>query len=368
MGIFFKKASLIFLFIFLISFSSFSSQKKLSILFFYSNNCRNCDYVKERVIPAAEEKFADSIQLIFFNIEDIENYKYFMQLEEQFGKAGKDFPIIFIQNKFLNGKREIEENILDEIEISLNKKISSLPEKNQSVNIPKKLSLIAIISGGLLDGINPCVFTVIIFFISYLFYLKKDKKNVLLSGIFFISGCFFSYYLLGLGIYKIFESISLLKTFSLILKGLVAFIVLLLIYLNLKDAYLISRGKKMELKLEDRSIQKIHEIIKKISTWRFAILFSFLIGAIVSLIEFPCTGQIYIPIILLIKEQALRGYLYLFIYNIFFVLPLIGLFLIIYLGMDIKFFSRLYNRHLMRIKISLVCFFVFLFILFIFNF
>lgn len=124
----------------------------------------------------------------------------------------------------------------------------------------------------------------------------------------------------------------------------------------------------MELKLEDRSIQKIHEIIKKISTWRFAILFSFLIGAIVSLIEFPCTGQIYIPIILLIKEQALRGYLYLFIYNIFFVLPLIGLFLIIYLGMDIKFFSRLYNRHLMRIKISLVCFFVFLFILFIFNF
>ena len=368
MGIFFKKASLIFLFIFLISFSSFSSQKKLSILFFYSNNCRNCDYVKERVIPAAEEKFADSIQLIFFNIEDIENYKYFMQLEEQFGKAGKDFPIIFIQNKFLNGKREIEENILDEIEISLNKKISSLPEKNQSVNIPKKLSLIAIISGGLLDGINPCVFTVIIFFISYLFYLKKNKRNVLFSGIFFILGCFCSYYLLGLGIYKIFESISLLKTFSLILKGLVAFIVLLLIYLNLKDAYLISRGKKMELKLNNKSIIRMHKIIKRTSSMRFSTVLAFFTGAIVSLVEFPCTGQIYIPIILLIKEQALKGYFYLFLYNIFFILPLILLFLIIYLGINISKIIKFYSKNIVAMKIAFSGFFLILFLIYFISF
>ncbi|MBN1521088.1 MAG: hypothetical protein JW928_01035 [Candidatus Aureabacteria bacterium] len=346
---------------------AFASQETLSIVFFSSENCKNCDYVKDHVLPKAKDAFGNKITFRLLCVEETDNYLYFMQLEEQYGEAGNDFPIIFLQGKFLNGRSEIEKNLFSEIEKSLRQKAVLTEQKQKRKDISKKLGFLAIAAGGLLDGINPCVFTVIIFFISYLTYLKKGRKNIFLSGLLFILGCFFSYYLLGLGLFGFLEKLFFMKIVSLLIKMVVAVMVLLLALLNMKDSYLIARGKKMELHLETKSILKIHETIKKLTSFRLATPFSFLIGAIVSLIEFPCTGQIYIPIILLIKEHALKGYLYLFLYNIFFILPLIGLFIIIFLGMDIKAFRQFYSRHLLEVKIFFSVFFLFLFFLYIFS-
>ena len=207
-----------------------------------------------------------------------------------------------------------------------------------------------------------------IFFISYLSYLKKDKRNILSSGIFFILGCFLAYFTLGLGLYKILNHFAYLGLLQLILNIFVALTVLTLAVLNLYDAYLLFKGSKMQLKLGKEQINKIHNLIKKVTTLSFAAMFSILIGAVVSLIEFPCTGQIYIPIILLIQQQFLKGYFYLFAYNLFFITPLIILFLTIHFGINIKAINKIYIKQTIKIKIlSSFCFLLFFFIFILYN-
>lgn len=124
----------------------------------------------------------------------------------------------------------------------------------------------------------------------------------------------------------------------------------------------------MELKLNNKSIIRMHKIIKRTSSMRFSTVLAFFTGAIVSLVEFPCTGQIYIPIILLIKEQALKGYFYLFLYNIFFILPLILLFLIIYLGINISKIIKFYSKNIVAMKIAFSGFFLILFLIYFISF
>jgi len=53
----------------------------------------------------------------------------------------------------------------------------------------------------------------------------------------------------------------------------------------------------------------------------------FAVGALVGLFEFPCTGGIYIAILsmLAIRTTFLEGVMYLLVYNVAFVLPLIAI-------------------------------------------
>lgn len=59
-----------------------------------------------------------------------------------------------------------------------------------------------ILGAGILDGVNPCAFAIIIFLIIHLTTLKKTKKEVFIAGISFILAIYLSYFLLGMGLYE----------------------------------------------------------------------------------------------------------------------------------------------------------------------
>ncbi|RJP61030.1 MAG: hypothetical protein C4541_02870 [Candidatus Auribacter fodinae] len=331
-----------------------------SLLFFYSPDCTQCDYVIERIIPEIKSRYGDTVSIVQYNIEEMDSYVYFTSLEDAYGAAGNDFPAFFINGAFLSGKSDIQNHIFTLIDSALAADtVHALSENDNTTDkigtVAKQLSLAAIVSGGLLDGINPCVFTVVLFFISYLAYLKTDRQNILISGLFFIGGCFTAYYLLGLGLYEFLGILSYMKTIRRVITVVIIGSVGLLSILNFRDAYLVYRGRKMRLKLDTSQIQKMHGIIKKFSVQKYAVPLSFVIGALVSLIEFPCTGQIYVPIILLIQNNMKSGYWYLLLYNIFFILPLAGVFCVIYAGLDI---SKLYAKNVFAVKLLLGLFFL----------
>ena len=56
------------------------------------------------------------------------------------------------------------------------------------------------------------------------------------------------------------------------------------------------------------------------------------LGVVVSLFELPCTGGVYIAIIAMLSKHVSASYLYLLIYNLIFVLPLIIITVLIYKG------------------------------------
>ena len=85
-----------------------------------------------------------------------------------------------------------------------------------------------------------------------------------------------------------------------------------------------------------------------------------IIGFLVSLLEAVCTGQLYLPtIVFVLKEGSLRvrALLYLVIYNIMFVVPLIAVFLLALAGVSSKQLEAFGRRHLGIIKIAMAAVF-----------
>jgi hypothetical protein len=61
-----------------------------------------------------------------------------------------------------------------------------------------------VITGGFIDGIHPCGFAVLLFFIAFLFTLKRTRRAIMGMGALYILGVFLAYFLIGLGILKAF--------------------------------------------------------------------------------------------------------------------------------------------------------------------
>ncbi|NIV37049.1 MAG: hypothetical protein GWN58_48755, partial [Anaerolineae bacterium] len=59
-----------------------------------------------------------------------------------------------------------------------------------------------VLASGFLDGFNPCAFAVLLFFIAFLFTIRRTKSNVFQMGAVYIGGIYLTYFLIGLGLLK----------------------------------------------------------------------------------------------------------------------------------------------------------------------
>jgi hypothetical protein len=83
--------------------------------------------------------------------------------------------------------------------------------------------------------------------------------------------------------------------------------------------------------------------------------FTFVTGVLVSLIELACTGQVYLPTILFVlgvPEMQAQAGLYLVLYNLMFVLPLVVVFVLAYFGTTSQQLGVLIHRHTSKIKLA----------------
>ena len=176
----------------------------------------------------------------------------------------------------------------------------------------KRLFLLVLISG-FLDGINPCAFAVLIFFVAFLFTLRRAVKDILLVGFVYILAIYVAYLLIGLGIVQAFifsgqeHLMAKISAWLLIIVGLI----------NIKDYFWYGKGFSLSPKINTSFYKKwIHKI---------TIPSVFLVGFLVGLCTFPCSGGIYVAIIGLLsaKTTYINGMYYLLFYNFMFVLPLI---------------------------------------------
>ena len=69
---------------------------------------------------------------------------------------------------------------------------------------------------GFIDGLNPCAFATIVFLVSYLSFLGKKSKEILIYGIIFTFGVFIAYIIAGVGLMAGFRQLS---GFPMVTKG-----------------------------------------------------------------------------------------------------------------------------------------------------
>jgi cytochrome c biogenesis protein CcdA len=227
----------------------------------------------------------------------------------------------------------------------------------------KTLGISTILSAGLLDGINPCAFATIIFFISYLSFVGRKGREILWVGISFSTAVFTTYLLVGLGVLKFFQTLSFLPFLAKIIYGITILMLLVLSGYSFYDFLQCRRGRTSDIKLQLPMFLKkrIHRVIREESKMDRYILATFATGFLVSILELACTGQVYLPTIIFVtKISHLRAnaIFYLVLYNLMFITPLVVIFLLAYFGVTSGHISDFMERHMAAVKLCTTFLFI----------
>lgn len=242
-----------------------------------------------------------------------------------------------------------------------------------------QITVWAIIGAGLADGINPCAFAVIIFFISFLAVYKYNRKEIILVGSAYCASVFAAYMLLGLGFFRFLYAMKGLTYITLAIQWITIALCALFFVLSLYDFWIYRKTKqsdKMLLQLPRSYKEYIHKVMrfflkdKHSSSWRL-VLAAGCVGFVVSLVEAVCTGQVYLPTIMVILKEADKHFFkaaeYLVLYNLMFIVPLVLVFVLALCGKESATFNSWLKKHLGLTKLLLCCVFLGLLLLLLFN-
>jgi cytochrome c biogenesis protein CcdA len=184
----------------------------------------------------------------------------------------------------------------------------------------------------------------------------RRGRDILFVGIAFTLGVFFTYLLVGVGFLKVVQSLSFFAALGKWVYLLTAVLCAVLAILTFRDYFRARKGRatEMTLKLPMNLRRRINKVIRENAQTRAFVLMAFVTGFVVSLIELACTGQVYLPTIVYVMsrpELAGQALLYLVLYCLMFVLPLIVVFLLSYFGTTSEQLGQFVNRHTATIKL-----------------
>lgn len=172
-----------------------------------------------------------------------------------------------------------------------------------------------VLISGFLDGLNPCAFAVLLFLIAFIFMLKKARLQVLLFGLVYVGAIYLAYFLIGLGLWRF----TLFTGAPHLMAKIGSVLVILLGLINIKD-YVAPKFLPVSLRIPFMARLRLMDFMHK-----GTLPATFILGFLVGLCTFPCSGGIYVAIVSLLasKMTSTLGFAYLVIYNLMFVLPLL---------------------------------------------
>lgn len=321
--------------------------------FFGVSTCQSCAEM-EILLEGLQYEIDEELVIQKYDLSLPENQQLKLKFSKVF-ELGEEItanvPLFFIgEEYFTYDTADIDallnafENYDNGVRNDLQERINAIEDVVASREMEERLerfSFFVVVSAGLIDGINPCAFVVLLFLVSYLYFVGREKIEILLAGLFFSLGIFIAYLILGTGLLEMvgyFERVS--NIFRLVFYPLMTLLTGLLAVLSVVDFFRMRYGNKEPvLQLSKGLKRSTHSIIRKYARSRAIWMGAFVAGLIISLVEFMCTGQIYLPtIVYLIKNttRTMEAMGYLIIYNLGFIVPIIGITLLAYFSSSVK--------------------------------
>jgi cytochrome c biogenesis protein CcdA len=338
--------------------------------YFYQTGCKECSRV-EADLKYLRTKYPQ-IQVVEFNIYDQADLATWM-VDRIDPDIDFQTPALFIGEKVLIAEDILPDNIIPIIEEYRTTGAEPIwldynPEEAQNSIIERfnNMGWLAVVAAGLVDGINPCAFATLIFFVSYLTLSGKSGKQVLFVGGAFTLGVFLAYLMVGLGLYKVLELVgSTLDIIANIVYILTAVFCLVLAVLSFLDYRKAKQGNvgDMMLKLPEPLRKRINKTIRQGNKSRSYIFSAFIVGILISFLELACTGQVYLPTIIFVSsipELRLQAILFLILYNLLFILPLVVIFVLVYFGTTSKDLTQFLKEKAATVKFAMGIVFVLL--------
>jgi len=219
----------------------------LEIRLFGSTGCPQCEQVENGVIHEVRQLYPELIYSKTLT-DDIEGFKKLLTLEEQYGDDRNESVKVFVgyftdktpegdnPNAKTQGRKGSFVKCLagvDEIEAELLQAISKSATNNtqeQSGDIlsgsfvnsvanekeataeelaqkrVERFTIGAVIAAGLIDGVNPCVFSTLVFFMGLLAASQVRGRKLLVIGLSFCFGSFVMYTSMGFGLLQLLRS------------------------------------------------------------------------------------------------------------------------------------------------------------------
>jgi cytochrome c biogenesis protein CcdA/glutaredoxin len=305
--------------------SGASAGERIEIIFFHSETCPHCKAEKVFLDKLAE-KYSD-LTIAGYEISTKDNQRLYEDYVKRYNVAYGvpltvigDKPILGFFSEQTTGK-EIEDMVdaLRKGEDGPDKGLRtgfSILGWNFTVNPETSLPLLAVIFG-LADGINPCMFSVLMMLLAYLLTSGSARRAVI-SGILFGVSVFLIYFLMMAGIY---ESLSFfggnLTQLMTPLKMFFGWVFVIVGIWMAKDFIFLKKGQKVSFAIP----RMAHPLIKKLvrqSSYMAVIL----LALFSSLVELPCTFALPLGYAAILAARGAAVYPYIFLYNLFFVLPL----------------------------------------------
>ncbi|MFH1100905.1 MAG: hypothetical protein V1726_02565 [Methanobacteriota archaeon] len=298
--------------------------------FFYSDGCPDCAQV-EPVIDEIEDEYGAHLWVERLEVGSIENWDRFHAYEFL------EVPAVVLNNQTKYTFTQItKENLSTSIDTYLEGTTPNA-STNQSfwivqtpfgeVNLSAfSLPILTIVLGGL-DSINPCSFWVLVFLLSLLLYVQSRRRMLLIGGIFiFFSGfIYFLFMVFLLGIFLLTSQLTWIAIFA----GVVA---LFLGGINIKDFFFFKQGLSLSIPESKKPslFKKMRDVVNA------AYLPSMIAGTILLAIfantyELFCTmgfPLVYTKILTLYTLSPAQYYLYVVLYNVVYIIPLLVIVLV----------------------------------------
>lgn len=340
---------------------------EVHLAYFSEPGCSECSRVAN-ILGVLQERYPN---LVVHEYDIVDDISLNLCLSERLGvpeDQRHDAPTVFVGTDYLVD-RDIRLDPLIEIldryaQSGAPPGWESCPEDSSA--LPALPPWGQVIVGGLVDGINPCAFATIIFFISYLTAIERKGRDIILVGLAFTLAVFVSYLAFGLFLRQVFTDLigRVGVVLRLVLNVTMAVVCLVLAVLSASDFRKARKGKvkDISLRLPDRMRRWINATIRKgmhEPTLNRLVVASFISGVVVSFIELTCTGQGYVPIILMLSSPEQRGQavIALVVYCLLFVVPLIAVFVAYYMGTSSRQLGTLLQRHAATVKLAMACVF-----------
>ena len=344
--------------------------EKLVLTFFGSPTCEECMTIKGALLNPLLKQHEQTLEIHFRNTEEAKDFTLLTSMEKGYHVTSPSPQELFFPDTVLLGFDNIMKNgrALIEAYVATPEKWnyrhaygdSTIDTSALNSSLQERIgnfSFIGLLAAGILDGINPCAIATMIFLVSFLATKKRSRRQIFIVGMCFTGAVFVTYLLLGVGAFKVITMLDQYRWISLVIRWSAAAFAFIVGALSCIDAFRFRKTHKsgdIMLQLPNPIKLRIHKIISGNLTGTQLVTGALITGFLVTLLEAVCTGQVYLPTIILMTKQygfRLTGWLYLIFYNFLFVLPLLIVMISAAYGMKWNKLAKLTQNNLTLTKL-----------------
>jgi hypothetical protein len=312
--------------------------------YFYEPGCPACAKVELQVINPLRERYAGLHALHRHDTRVKTNYVALVRLQETLQFNVNQSVIIFVDQAHpFAGWPAIRDGVLERVDRSVGERLNPETAPRESTSDRSEVALsdeqllrgrlrrftgLGVAGAGLIDGINPCAISTLVFLVSVLNGLKVGRKRMLAVGLVFCGASLATYTAIGFGLLNAFHALESFGAVQRWFETVILILLFTLAALSFSDARRYHRSrceKDVAVRLPARLKQRINRTIRGRLLARSALPGAMAAGVVVTALESVCTGQVYVPTLVLIVKAGYTGtrvLAYLALYNTMFILPL----------------------------------------------